>query len=300
MNLYECVVEDNKDPDYLGRVRLRVLGVHNPNIEEVKTEELPWSRVLHSLDQGNTFGTSTNIKIGTWGWCFSLNNTNTEFLFIGTSKGLFNETTQEVNGKAVGFRDPSGVFPKRKGIPDNPLTYGEKLSPDITRDRVQVDSFKEGDDTAKNAKYPDNKVYEDYEGNIIEVDGTEGNPRIRIQHSSGARIEMSNKGDITIQSSSNGNLWVETPGLFALGADGNIIFEGDLKVVGNIEVVGDVSDAVGTIDSLRQQFDNNVSTFNAHTHSYIPGSGSATPTAPPSSPESPDPKQKFVWSGKPL
>ena len=300
MKLYECVVEDNRDPEHLGRVRIRVLGVHSPNLEEVKTEELPWSRVLHPLDQGNTFGTSTNIKVGTWGWCFSLNSTDTEFLFIGTSKGIFNNITETFDGNNIGFRDPSGEFPKRKNLADNPLTYGEKLTPDITRDRVRVSEFKEDSDTASNAKYPDNKVYEDYEGNIVEIDGTKGNPRIRVQHASGARIEISKDGDITIQASDKGNLWIETPGLFALGADGNIIFEGDLKVVGNVEVVGDISDKIGTLDSLRQAHDANVAAFNSHTHMYSPGSGTPTPTAPSNVPENPDPKVKFVWTGTPL
>jgi len=301
MKLYECVVEDNKDPDYLGRVKLRVLGVHNPKLKDVKTEELPWSRCLHPLDQGNTFGTSTNIKVGTWGWCFSLNESDTEFLFIGTSKGVFNSvTTKDTDGDEIGFKDPSGQFPIRKGIPDNPLMYGEKLNPDITRDRVKVESFSEQKDTADKAVYPNNKVYEDYEGNIVEIDGTKGNPRIRIQHSSGARVEISTKGDITIQASDRGNLWIETPGIFALGADGNIIFEGDFKVVGSIECTGDISDKTGTLDSLRQQHDTNVSTFNSHTHLYNPGPGSPTPTVTPNSPETPDPKNKFVWSGTPL
>jgi len=300
MKLYECVVEDNKDPEYLGRVRLRVLGVHSPKLKDVKTNELPWSRCLHPLDQGNTFGTSTNIKVGTWGWCFSLNETDTEFLFIGTSKGIFNEVTTNIEGEEVGFKDPDGKFPLRKGIPDNPLTYGKKLDPDITRNRVQVDSFTEGPDTASDSKYPDNKVYEDYEGNIIEVDGTKNNPRIRVQHSSGARIEISKKGDITIQASSQGNVWIETPGLFALGADGNIILKGDLKVVGSIEATVDISDKMGTLDSLRTQHDVNVIAFNSHTHLYNPGSGDPTPTVIPNAPESPDPKTKFVWSGTPL
>jgi len=301
MKLYECVVEDNKDPKYLSRVRLRVLGVHSPKLEDIKTDELPWSRCLNPLDQGNTFGSSTNVKVGTWGWCFSLNDTDTEFLFIGTSKGIFNEvTTADKDGNSVGFKDPGGNFPRRKGIADNPLTYGKKLNPDITRDRVSVDSFKEDPDTAQDSKYPDNKVYEDYEGNIVEIDGTKNNSRIRIQHSSGARVEISKDGDVTIQSSTNGNIWMETSGLFALGADGNIILEGDLKVKGSIESTGDISDKIGKLDSLRQQHDINVATFNGHTHMYNPGSGSPTPTVIPNSPESPDPKQKFNWSGTPL
>jgi len=297
MELFRCVVEDNKDPEHLGRVKIRVEGVHTKDLELVALTDMPWSDVLAPLDAGNTLGSSTNILIGTWGYCFNLNSTYTNFLFIGTTKGIF--TSKEVEG---GFRDPNGKFPVRLNEADNPLTYGKKLEPDITGDRVSRDGFTEEKDTAYLATYPNNKVYEDHNGNIVEIDGTPNNSRIRIQHSTGARVEISNDGDITIQASKDGNIWQETPGLFTVGADGNMVIDCDLKVTGSLETgttitsgtditaKGDVADSLGNLSSLRDIYE-------SHGHPYKAGTTPSVSDAPPV-----DPKERagdFNWVGTP-
>jgi len=304
MKLLRCVVEDNKDPEHLARVRIRVQGVHDPKLKNVKTEELPWSESLNPLDAGNTLGSSTNIIVGTWGYCFSLNDSYTEFLFIGTTKGIFNEVPKtDTDGDEIGFRsqDEDYPFPVRMGQADNPLTYGQKLDPDITQPRVEVAEFKEEIDTADKATYPNNKVYEDHNGNIVEIDGTKENSRIRIQHSTGARVEISVDGDITIQASKNGNIWMDTPGLFAIGADGNLIIDNDVKITGSLEVgvditakdditssAGEVADKEGNMTSLRLAHD---------THGHIGNLG-----GPTTKPITPDPRtrtQDYSWIGTP-
>lgn len=301
MKLFRCVVEDNRDPERLGRVRIRVQGVHSARLSEVKTTEMPWSEVLGPIDAGNTLGSSTNVLVGTWGWALSLNDTFSEFLFLGTTKGIFSTVVASVDNKDIGFRDPSGRFPVRKNKPDNPLTYGEKQNPDITRDRVSVGTHVEPKDTASKATYPDNKVYEDHNGNIVEIDGTTGNSRIRVQHSTGARVEINSKGDITIQASSTGNIYQETPGLFAIGADGNLIIEGDVKIIGSLESTAEVRDHQGNLSSLRAQHDNNVAIQNANVSAYNSHIHGTSPTPSNSQTnESVDPKVKFTWVGAPL
>ena len=37
------VVEDNNDPEQLGRVRVRCIGIHTEDREELPTEDLPWA-----------------------------------------------------------------------------------------------------------------------------------------------------------------------------------------------------------------------------------------------------------------
>ena len=37
------VVEDRNDPMKLGRVRVRVLGIHTDDKTQIKTEDLPWA-----------------------------------------------------------------------------------------------------------------------------------------------------------------------------------------------------------------------------------------------------------------
>ena len=45
-NFYTGVVEDRHDPLYLGRVRVRVYGLHTDDKSLIPTPDLPWSDVL--------------------------------------------------------------------------------------------------------------------------------------------------------------------------------------------------------------------------------------------------------------
>ena len=314
-NIFRCVVEDNLDPLMIGRVRLRVQGIHSAKLNEVSTENLPWSEVLSPIDSGNGLGSSTNILIGTWGFCTPLNDSFSEFLMLGVSKGIIPEpVTVDFDGDDIGFRDTreEALFPIENTRPGNPLENGSVNNENPVQDRVQVDSFTETADTSSSAVYPNNKVYQDHNGNLVEIDGTPENSRIRIQHSTGARVEISVDGDITIQASANGNVWQETPGLFSIGADGNMIIEADVKIVGSLEVSteitagsnissgGDVTDSIGNLDVLRTAHNDHVAVFDAHTHPITGGSSAPGPTAVTPTPGIPDPTGRwgdFVWVG---
>ena len=43
------VVEDRDDPEKLGRVRVRCVGYHSDDLEEIPTKDLPWSWVLSTV-----------------------------------------------------------------------------------------------------------------------------------------------------------------------------------------------------------------------------------------------------------
>jgi hypothetical protein len=45
-NFYTGVVEDRHDPLYLGRVRVRVYGLHTDDKLLIPTPDLPWSDIL--------------------------------------------------------------------------------------------------------------------------------------------------------------------------------------------------------------------------------------------------------------
>jgi len=307
--LFRCVVEDNKDPKFLGRVRLRVIGVHSPYTKTVPTEELPWSDVLQSPSMGNIIGGNYNVPVGTWGYCVALNDSFTEFLLIGTIKGKIPEPpTVDQTGEEIGFRgmDENYEFPIIPNEPSNPLERPEGDHSKTQYTPITVDSFMEPENTSKNVEYPHNFVYEDHNGNIIEIDGTKNNPRIRIQHATGTRIDINSKGDVSIQASATGNVWLETPGIYAIDADGNIIIEGDLKIVGNMEVTGiitgrnnitadgEIQDSLGTLNSLRQA-------YNSHEHEYIKPEHTAGTEITSSHPVDPeDDTTEFTWQGYPV
>ena len=305
-NIFRCVVEDNLDPLMLGRVRLRVQGVHSAKLKEVATADLPWSEVLSPIDSGNGLGSSTNILIGTWGFCTPLNESFSDFLMLGVSKGIIPEPPRtDTDGDSIGFRDASGTFPIENTRPGNPLENGGVNNENPISERVTVDEFTEDSDTSTAAVYPNNKVYQDLNGNLVEVDGTSGNSRIRIQHSSGARVEISVDGDITIQASATGNVWQETPGLFSIGADGNMIIEADLKVTGSIESGvgitaanditssgGEVTDNQGNLSSLRTAYDSHI-----HLQPDDSDGNKQSPTAIPTATDPLTRANDFTWEG---
>ena len=51
------------DPEQLGRVRVRIFGVHSDNKEDIGEKDLPWAQVLTPVTEGHSSGIGTNIGI---------------------------------------------------------------------------------------------------------------------------------------------------------------------------------------------------------------------------------------------
>ena len=47
MKFWYGIVEDRQDPLKIGRVRVRVHGVHTHMKEQIATPDFPWAQVLH-------------------------------------------------------------------------------------------------------------------------------------------------------------------------------------------------------------------------------------------------------------
>jgi hypothetical protein len=56
------VVEDNDDPEQLGRVRVRCFGVHSPYLDDIAIEDLPWATVLVPATEGGISGTGRSAN----------------------------------------------------------------------------------------------------------------------------------------------------------------------------------------------------------------------------------------------
>ena len=50
------VVEDRNDPSHQGRVRVRIVGHHTPNLTAFPTSELPWAHVMHPVTDPSMHG----------------------------------------------------------------------------------------------------------------------------------------------------------------------------------------------------------------------------------------------------
>ena len=63
------VVEDRNDPDKLGRVRVRCLGFHTDNLNDIPTNKLPWAHVMHPVTDPSMqgLGNSPSFLVeGSW------------------------------------------------------------------------------------------------------------------------------------------------------------------------------------------------------------------------------------------
>ena len=195
---YRAVIENYKDPEKLGRVKVRIVGLHNWDTGEVPTSTLPWAEVLtdnmYGLNAG--VGTSAIPLQGTWCWVFFDNDDYNYPIIFGL-----------ISGKAVkpddgGFKDPDGKYPYQDRL-DEPdmhrLCRVEKLDETIKKDQEGAHDknndgeFDSGDlefpEIHDKAKYPDNTVQETATGHHFITDDTPGNERIFKYHRTGTFIE---------------------------------------------------------------------------------------------------------------
>ena len=63
------VVEDRNDPSQLGRVKVRCLGYHTENKNDIPTEDLPWAHVMHPVTDPSMQGMGSSPSFlleGSW------------------------------------------------------------------------------------------------------------------------------------------------------------------------------------------------------------------------------------------
>jgi phage baseplate assembly protein gpV len=105
------IVEDNNDPEKLGRVRVRVYDIHGNNKIKIPTNKLPWAYVLHAGNHKSYFET---IAIGDWVYITTLDGQNAqEILVLGVLPGYVKpiatpSTTRVTPGLQV-FDDGSSI-----------------------------------------------------------------------------------------------------------------------------------------------------------------------------------------------
>ena len=125
------VVEDRHDPQKLGRLRVRALGIHTSDKSKIATADLPWASViLPSTSAGiSGLGQSPSFIVeGSWVWGYFRdgNDLMQEMVVVGTMPGQ----PSELGKTASGFYDPNSrldengeptgvsVYPKQKDEPD--------------------------------------------------------------------------------------------------------------------------------------------------------------------------------------
>lgn len=169
------IVADLKDPAQLGRVRIRVLGMHD-DTANVSDEDLPWAQVMvpaTSASLGGVGLSPVGIAPDSYVIGFFLDGNDAQFpMVLGTFHKMPNmdPNLSDVNVLA---RGTNKIVKK--------LTGPEPESP-------------------YRAQYPKNQVFESKTGHVIEIDDTDGDERIHVYHRKGTYVEIDRDGRIVIKS----------------------------------------------------------------------------------------------------
>ena len=221
------VVEDRNDPKFLGRVRVRCLGLHTENLEKLPTADLPWAHPMNPITSATISGvgqTPLGPVEGTWVVGFFSDGGEAQTpIIMGTLPGVpsyLSADNMDGDRQTIGFLDPLGNYPKYKDETDiNRLAVNAEDNPHptltlrkadrdlavgvanvdattVVDDTVEADDGKFWDEpeTSYNAKYPHNHVYETEGGHLREYDDTVGAKRIHERHASGTGYEIGDDG----------------------------------------------------------------------------------------------------------
>jgi hypothetical protein len=210
---YKACVENNSDPQKMGRLQLRVLGLHTPKkvktaTEGIPTSELPWANPAWPITSTamNDMGTWSIPRQGAWVWCFPEDKELQRWVYFATISG------RPVQGPGSGgFNDPDGEYPEIILETDyNRLAsnqnIGETIIPIKIAERMKAIPLAEGGtwDEPKepyDAKYPFNRVFESerkgfVDGHLIEIDDTPGAERIHLWHKKGSWLSVHPNGQM--------------------------------------------------------------------------------------------------------
>ena len=224
------------DPLEVGRIRVRIRGVHSNDKVDIPDEDLPWAQVVAPITEGGTngLGNPLGIQVGAlvFGIFFDGKNSQLPLIFGSIPKLEGDSETPSVNALARG---------------------SSSLDKTVSVDGAPSDPYK--------ATYPNNKVTQTSSGHIIEIDDTKDHERIHIRHKSGSFVEFHPDGSVVIKTT---NVYIDA------GTNANIKAT-SVKV--NAEKVDIDGTSTVNIDGAGGDvIVSGVSLVN-HTHSHTDGAG---------------------------
>lgn len=207
------MVEDNNDPLRLGRCRVRMVGIHTPDKEELPTKSLPWAHCLQPTTSASLAGigsSPTGLMNGSWVVGFFQDGEDMQHPVIMGSFGGINKESQEmIDSSEKSFNVPLLSYPLNQssrilsyaGQSDvSKLARGTDLANTIFKSKINgletgvIGALVPGSGWSEppspyKAVYPHNKVFESKSGHVIEIDDTPGAERIHQYHRSGTFTE---------------------------------------------------------------------------------------------------------------
>lgn len=166
--LYRAVIVDNKDPEQLFRVQVRVFELY----QDLELTTLPWAWPCFSYGGGGLpgYGESYVPPIGSTVWVGFEHGNVDKPVYIGT-----------FYGKPLGFSEA-------------PIEFREKsLAPAHADPEPLINS-----PAFANPVYPNNHGIRTKNGIVIEWDDTPGEERIHLFHPSGSHMEFRKGGQVVL------------------------------------------------------------------------------------------------------
>jgi hypothetical protein len=196
---WQGVVENVMDPLKIGRVQVRLFGIHSaekiPNDstgQGIPTAELPWAAPSSSVDSAGTSGvgtTPTGLVNGSHVWGFSRDGRDyMDLVVVGSFAGI-----PKFMSTGVGFEDPNSIYPTRVGESDlSRLSRGDEVGTWVEKhNKAVLDNplFVEPKSSFA-SKYPFNMVKETRSGHTMEMDDTPNAERLAWTHKTGSFREV--------------------------------------------------------------------------------------------------------------
>ena len=224
MKNYYGVVEDRGDPKQLGRLRVRVLGLHTEDKVILPTKDLPWATVLTHDGAMSGLGSTPSFYVeGTWVLVSFFDSDRQEPYVLGGLPGISPSSVDST----IGFSDSSGTYPKETNTSDvHENARGSSTAANPTnRDSIRKVAVASADfdgfeiptvggtlsvvgsnsttfdeplvvNGTYKPTYPKNHVYSTETGHLFEFDDSSDHKRILLSHSSGSYLEYSDDGTL--------------------------------------------------------------------------------------------------------
>ena len=167
------VVEDVRDPEEKGRVKVRCYGYHSDSRADIPTEDLPFAHVMMPITSASVSGigqSATGVLPGSWVVGFFRDGEACQDpLILGT---IPSSTPATKNPVETGFCDKSGANPREPGEVDNPKgsrsdytdshSFRTKVEMyEKTKETISVGPFDLGQGPIQEARIPRMKVLRD-------------------------------------------------------------------------------------------------------------------------------------------
>lgn len=172
------VVEREKDPLKLGRLKVRIFGLHDDE-GRIPNDSLPWATILtppYSAASNQIGVAPVGAVVGSIVFGFFMDGNEGQLpVILGSLAGIpDNDTTKHDVAKLA--REENDLL-------------DAKNSRRATGDLVTEPP------SAYAAKYPFNKVYRTERGHVVEIDDTESQERLHLYHRTGTFVEIDKDGN---------------------------------------------------------------------------------------------------------